>query len=222
MNYRPRSPAAAGRAQRQRGGSTISALLFLLSILLNLGAFLFVIDLRQIRAGGNVATASVGDIRDFEGAPHISNGTHDNGGYELAYRQSFGFFDDVPAAAWRKQRDIYLKHVNHRDPSRPLAWSSEDPVWNIPEGGSARAWYQNNYEPNFSCMHEMRLGGETMNGDGPKWVCDPHRIRRLALERKARDPNHPGCVVYSIGCNGDFNFELGVQKEIGEGVCEFH
>jgi len=28
--------------------------------------------------------------------------------------------------------------------------------------------------------------------------------------------------VYSIGSNGDFNFELGMQKEVGEGVCEFH
>ena len=79
-------------------------------------------------------------------------------------------------------------------------------------------------------------------------VCDPHRIKRLALERKARYPDNRGCVVYSIGSNGDFNFELGMQvreknvtiaplfvlqllandiicakkKEIGEGICEFH
>ena len=31
------------------------------------------------------------------------------------------------------------------------------------------------------------------------------------MERKARDPNDRGCVVYSIGSNGDFNFELGIQ-----------
>ena len=61
-----------------------------------------------------------------------------------------------------------------------------------------------------------------MNGDGPKWICDPHRIKNIAERRKALDPNHPGCVVYSIGSNGDFNFELGMQKEVGEGVCEFH
>jgi len=61
-----------------------------------------------------------------------------------------------------------------------------------------------------------------MNGDGPKWICDPHRIKKMAARRKAIDPNHPGCVIYSIGSNGDFNFELGMQKEVGEGVCEFH
>ena len=58
--------------------------------------------------------------------------------------------------------------------------------------------------------------------DGPKWVCDPHRIKKLALDRKAKDPNHPGCVVYSIGSNGDFTFEMGVQHTVGVGVCEFH
>jgi len=61
-----------------------------------------------------------------------------------------------------------------------------------------------------------------MNGDGPKWVCDPHRITKLAKARKAQEPTHPGCVVYSIGSNGDFSFELGLQNEVGEGVCEFH
>lgn len=29
-------------------------------------------------------------------------------------------------------------------------------------------------------------------------------------------------MVYSIGSNGDFKFELGLQKEVGVGVCEFH
>ena len=45
-------------------------------------------------------------------------------------------------------------------------------------------------------------------------VCDPHRIPKLALERKAKDPDHPGCVVYSVGSNGDFNFEMGFQVRL--------
>ena len=44
----------------------------------------------------------------------------------------------------------------------------------------------------------------------------------MAKERKAQDPNHPGCVIYSIGSNGDFTFELGMQQTVGKGVCEFH
>ena len=167
------------------------------------------------------------------------------GDSELAASESHGFFYDVSADSWNLLRDIYLKHDNHRDPSRPLLYSEHDPKSKSPWDKSAAAWYQNNYEPNFSCMFEKRIGGMQMNGDGPKWVracrhyyvyfvigsaqlahysfsgrvclktsfkvCDPHRIRKLALERKARDPNNRGCVVYSIGSNGDFNFELGMQ-----------
>lgn len=147
------------------------------------------------------------------------------GDIDLASSQSYGFFYDVPLDSWNLYRDIYLKHDNHRDSERPMMFSPHDPPYPDnpnPTYNSMRAWYQNNYEPNFSCPFEKRLGGIHMNGDGPKWVCDPHRIRKLAMERKARDPNHPGCVVYSIGSNGDFNFELGIQQEIGEGVCEFH
>jgi hypothetical protein len=62
----------------------------------------------------------------------------------------------------------------------------------------------------------------TRFSDGGKWICDPHRIALRAAERKLEDPSHPGCVVYSIGSNGDFGFELGMQNEVGEGVCEFH
>ncbi len=167
------------------------------------------------------------------------------GDSDLAASESHGFFYDVSADSWNLLRDIYLKHDNHRDPSRPLLYSEHDPKSDAPWDKSAAAWYQNNYEPNFSCMFEKRIGGMRMNGDGPKWVrthrhyyvylivgsaqlahysffgrfclktsfkvCDPHRIRKLALERKARDPNNRGCVVYSIGSNGDFNFELGMQ-----------
>ena len=29
-------------------------------------------------------------------------------------------------------------------------------------------------------------------------------------------------MIYSVGSNGDFTFELGMQKEVGEGTCEYH
>ena len=165
------------------------------------------------------------------------------GEFEVAARQSYGFFDDIPAESWNLHRDIYLQSQNHKDPMNPLRGSqfiaNVTPAWqSIPA-----TWYQNNYEPNFNCAFEKRIGGINTNGDGPKWVrqfaittpilrglfrslsysrdsplmrisfkvCDPHRIKRLALARKARYPDNRGCVVYSIGSNGDFNFELGMQ-----------
>jgi hypothetical protein len=89
---------------------------------------------------------------------------------ELARSQSFGFFDDVPARSWNLYRDIYLQSENHKDPMNPLVGSeyivNVTPAWkSIPA-----TWYQNNYEPNFSCAFEKRIGGTNMNGDGPKWV----------------------------------------------------
>jgi hypothetical protein len=92
------------------------------------------------------------------------------GDFELARSQSYGFFDDIPARSWNLYRDIYLRSENHMDPMNPLADSefiaNVTPVWkSVPA-----TWYQNNYEPNFSCAFEKRIGGINTNGDGPKWV----------------------------------------------------
>ncbi len=48
------------------------------------------------------------------------------------------------------------------------------------------------------------------NGDGPKWVCDPHRIAK-----------QKECLVYSVGSNGNVMFEEGIKREIGN-HCEIH
>jgi hypothetical protein len=62
-------------------------------------------------------------------------------------------------------------------------------------------------------MHEgafaQRIPSDS-NPDGPKWVCDPHRI--------AKKKN---CLVYSVGSYGNTMFEAGVKQEIGE-HCEIH
>lgn len=57
--------------------------------------------------------------------------------------------------------------------------------------------------------HSQRIPSDS-NGDGPKWVCDPHRI---AQQKE--------CLVYSIGSNGNTMFEEGIKREIGE-HCEIH
>ena len=46
-------------------------------------------------------------------------------------------------------------------------------------------------------------------GDGPKWICDPHRIHKK------------NCLVYSIGSNNKFEFEQSVLDEISPD-CEIH
>jgi hypothetical protein len=74
------------------------------------------------------------------------------------------------------------------------------------KGSRPQAWFQNNWEPSFTCLHERRIGG---NGDGPKWVCDPHRI----------DPDN--CLVYSFGSNNEFSFEEAILRDISA-KCEIH
>ena len=70
----------------------------------------------------------------------------------------------------------------------------------------ARSYYQQNWDPDFSCPAEDKLGAM---GDGHKWVCDPHRI---AAQKD--------CLIYSVGSNGDFGFERAIQNILPN--CEIH
>jgi hypothetical protein len=70
-----------------------------------------------------------------------------------------------------------------------------------------RVFFQNNWEPTFSCAFEERIGEM---GDGGKWLCDPHRI-----------VTNPGnCLIYSFGSNNVFDFEEAFHAYRGD--CEVH
>eukprot|EP00928_Gymnodinium_smaydae_P052566 TRINITY_DN3656_c0_g2_i1.p1 TRINITY_DN3656_c0_g2~~TRINITY_DN3656_c0_g2_i1.p1 ORF type:complete len:374 (+),score=34.82 TRINITY_DN3656_c0_g2_i1:38-1123(+) len=75
----------------------------------------------------------------------------------------------------------------------------------------ARVFYQVHYEPSFSCLDARRLGSE---GEGGKWVCDPYKLTHQAEQGN-------GCLVYSVGSNGDYSFEKAVHDEISP-LCEIH
>ena len=45
--------------------------------------------------------------------------------FELARTQSFGYFYDVPEGHWRRLRDIFLEHENHKYPDKPLTYHPE-------------------------------------------------------------------------------------------------
>ena len=62
-------------------------------------------------------------------------------------------------------------------------------------------------------------------------VCDPHRLERISHDRKLKqsrdgdiNDGSAGCLVYSIGSNGDFQFETGLQNLLGDryDTCEIH
>jgi hypothetical protein len=129
--------------------------------------------------------------------------------FELAYHQSLGFFDDVTNENWRHAQEIHSKMFPNHAPDL-LKYSNpviiKDKTADVKH---SNFWNAQNFQEEFHCAYAQRLptaGG----GDGPKWVCDPHRFR-----------NKKDCLVYSIGSNGKAEFERGVKDDIGD-HCEIH
>jgi hypothetical protein len=78
----------------------------------------------------------------------------------------------------------------------------------------------------FSCPRLDKVGGL---GDGPKWTCDIDRVGIQAARRKREDPDpapapdKKHCLMYSVGSNGDYQWEDAVQETLQEtGGCEIH
>lgn len=116
--------------------------------------------------------------------------THDNDGRtSLAFRDSLGFFTDVTNEEWIIRRDIARKRIHNAYPEYP-AMHANNPA----------TWYQENWDPAFSCAMEDKIGNV---GDGHKWICDVDRLK-----------SQKECIVYSVGSNGDFSFEVALQKRL--------
>jgi hypothetical protein len=78
----------------------------------------------------------------------------------------------------------------------------------------------------FSCPRLDKVGGL---GDGPKWTCDIDRVGTQAARRKQADPDPTSppdkkhCLMYSVGSNGDYQWEDAVQETLkSTGGCEIH
>lgn len=163
-------------------------ILCMISLLMALVMFMY---------GNSFSSSSVSWNADSLPRPHhfAQSSENDNTDFALALKESGGFFDDFKEADWRRLKDRIEKTPDCLRDCGP-----EEP----------HLWYQNNWEPNFTCLHERRLG---VWGDGGKWVCDPHRITASAAKR--------GCLVYSVGSNNDFSFEEAVLRDISA-ECEIH
>ena len=107
---------------------------------------------------------------DADAAPVIDLSSSDSSNsFQLAYRDSNGFFDDVPEHKWLIRKRIASERILVADEIVP---------------DSPQEFHQRNWNPDFSCEFEDFLGP---GGDGGKWVCDPHRISKT------------NCIVYSVG-----------------------
>lgn len=145
--------------------------------------------------------------------------------YSVAYYQSYGFFDDISTDEWQRLRSIAKSSGMISAPRTSFdphydGNDDDDTFWNAMP---SNFFYGNNYDPNFSCRSEVRVGGL---GDGPKYVCDPHRIPRAATLNwrmlEGSDSEKRRCLVYSIGCGGNVKFEVGLQELLGTNRCEIH
>ncbi|KAK1739919.1 methyltransferase [Skeletonema marinoi] len=135
----------------------------------------------------------------------------DKDAYSLAKEQSFGYFTDITNENWRIAQTHHARLF-------PNYYANLNKFSNGPnDKGRAEKlrnsnnhyWYGQNFQTEFICPLARRLPSDSM-ADGPKWVCDPHRLA------KKKD-----CLVYSIGSNGKNEFEKAVKEEIGE-HCEIH
>jgi hypothetical protein len=114
--------------------------------------------------------------------------------FSRAHIESDGFFTDMHESDWKK--------LTERVKDTPKCTRQC-------EAEEAHRWYQNNWEPSFTCQHERRVGRW---GDGGKWICDPHRVATKV---------DGSCLIYSIGSRNDFSFEEGVLHDIST-ACEIH
>lgn len=130
--------------------------------------------------------------------------------FELAKRESAGFFTDISDTAWNM---LKLKAAGMQPNTRgdPRRFTDNNLV--------SATWFQNHYEPDFACALERRIG---RLGDGGKWICDPHRITMKAQQNNnSNSGGDRGCLVYSVGSNGDASFEAAILQDVSPD-CEIH
>lgn len=108
--------------------------------------------------------------------------------YSLAYEQSFGFFADIPDENWKVAQKIHAKlFPNHFSEDLKKNSHTFDGVHGQYKMLSqiSPKWHAENFHEEFHCAYAQRIPADG-SPDGPKWVCDPHRI--------AKQKN---CLVYS-------------------------
>jgi Methyltransferase domain len=114
-----------------------------------IGAQIFGADLRL------ASNESISSIHARSSSLNNASTTRD--GFQLASKQSFGFFDDIPDQEWEtfyRTPALYGESHQHRF-KNSLKDSKNPPIF-----------LMNNYEPVFTCPYKKRVGGV---GDGPKW-----------------------------------------------------
>lgn len=144
--------------------------------------------------------------------PLVRRSANNEEDFRLAYKQSFGFFTDISESNWKVAQQIHARAFpNHFGNEQALYRYANGPndQGKIPKLKDSSWWNGNNFQEEFHCPYSERLPPNS-EADGPKWVCDPHRIK-----------TQKECLVYSVGSNGNVLFEKAVKDYIGS-HCEIH
>ena len=154
---------------------TTAVVSFVLCICLLASGVLFPIEPRS-----RVSSAGADGGRDGRGSGQ-KRGEVLGFGCALSTRESAGFFCESDAQ-WllRRKRVVYQQRRQE-----------------ISTDSRGQAFFQKNWEPNFSCIGLTRVGNP---GDGGKWVCDPGSAALRAADGRK-------CLVYSIGSSDMYGFE---------------
>ena len=133
--------------------------------------------LREL-ASSKISSSAAGAISESDSSSSSS----------MAVKESGGYFRDIRDPDWRLKKEIFRSmQPNYSTNNHLLRKQLADP----------HEFWQNNFEPEFTCGMERRLPSL---GDGGKWICDPHRIIGQ------------NCLIYSIGSNGNAMFESKMKE----------
>ena len=130
-------------------------------------------------------------------------------GYSLAKEQSLGYFTDITNENWRIAQTHHARLFPNYYANLENFSNGPKDKGRVKKLGRSHFWYGQNFQVEFICPLARRLPSDS-KADGPKWVCQPHRL----AQKK-------DCLVYSVGSNGKNEFEKAVKEELGE-HCEIH
>lgn len=152
--------------------------------------------------------------------------------YQLAKDQSFGFFTDILDDHWKQLQQIHSKTFPNYLESSQLAKHSNllEDKGDYKKLKNSNWWNGENFQVEFHCPMAQRVP-PTSEADGPKWVCDPHRLAARAkyetdgVGPPSQSSSSPSssCLIYSFGSNGKAEFEHGMRDVLGpDSPCEIH
>ena len=162
---------------------------------------------------------------------------HPRGSESTAFRQSLGFFDDVPLRRWKKIRSKATEKRRGAENVRSAGFGGSGPF----EKGhfaSPAEFFEAAHPVEFECPDEERVGGGS-GGGGYQWtVCDPSRIAgrvnrwgAVGGDDGGGGGGGGGCLIYTSARSvaNDWSFETALRERTevsasgeGGGGCEIH